>query len=231
MKKLGLIGGTGPQSTMPYYLGIVYGVQKKIGELFFPNLTIESVDVYRILDMVGKKEYANLVDYFLEAINNLVAAGADFVALSANTSHIVFDDLQAKSPVPIVSIIEVTVNEAKRRGFKRIGLLGTKFTMTEDFYRKPFRREGIEIVVPFDDEKEIVDGKIMTELENGIVKKDTLKEFQSIISRMKNDSDIEGVILGCTELPLLLNDSLSPVPCLDTVQIHIASLIKEIINH
>lgn len=230
MKKLGLIGGTGPQSTVPYYLGIVYGVRERVGELFFPNLTIESVDVYQILEMIGQGASRELVDYFLKAIDNLVAADADFVALSANTSHIVFDELQAKSPVKILSIIEATVEETKRRRFRKVGLLGTTFTMSRDFYKVPFKIAGIDVVVPNHDEMRYIDGKIMDELENGIVKEETLAGFQKIITRMKEADGIEAVILGCTELPLLLNDEICPVPCLDTVQIHIAAIINEIMG-
>lgn len=230
MKKLGLVGGTGPESTVPYYLGIVYGAQKKVGEKFFPNLTIESVNVFDVLQLCSEEKYDELTAYLMTAINNLVNSGADFVALSANTSHIVFDRLQEKSPVPLVSIIEATKDEALRLNKNKIGLFGTIFTMKGDFFKKPFIDSNIEIVVPTAEEMEYINHKISTELELGIVKEETQRSFCKIIDRMKNENGIEAIILGCTELPLILNDEVSPVQCLDTMKIHIDTLINMIVE-
>lgn len=230
MKKLGLVGGMGPESTIPYYHDIVYGVQDKMGREFFPNLTIESVNVFEVLSLCKQQKYDELTDYLMKAINNLVRSGADFVALSANTPHIVFDRLQEKSTVPLVSIIEATRDEAIRLNKCKLGLLGTIFSMTGDFFKAPFDNSNIEIIVPTMDEMEFINQKISSELELGIIKEETLVEFQKIITRMKNDSGIEAIILGCTELPLLLNDEVCPVPCLDTMKIHIKTLIDMIIE-
>ena len=230
MKKLGLVGGMGPESTIPYYHDIVYGVQERIGKDYFPNLTIESINVFEVLHLCREQKYDELTDYLFQAVNNLARSGADFAVLSANTPHIVFDRLQELSPIPLISIIESACKEAEKRNLKKIGLLGTIFTMTEDFFKQPFLRKGINIVVPSDAEMEYVDQKISSELEHGIVKKETLECFKKIISRMQTEENIEAVILGCTELPLLLNDKVSPVPCLDTMQIHIQDIINEILN-
>lgn len=230
MKKLGLVGGMGPESTVPYYHDIVYGVKEKVGKDFFPNLTIESVNVFDVLHLCGKKKYDELTDYLMKAINNLISSGADFVALSANTPHIVFDRLQEKSAVPLVSIIEATRDEAIRLKKQKLGLLGTIFTMTGEFFKTPFVESGIEIIVPTIDEMDFVNQKISSELELGIVKEDTLQSFQKIIERMKKENSIEAIVLGCTELPLLLNDEVSPVPCLDTMKIHIQTLVDMIVD-
>ena len=230
MKKLGLVGGMGPESTVPYYHDIVYGVKEKIGKDFFPNLTIESVNVFDVLQLCGEQKYDELTDYLMKAINNLISSGADFVALSANTPHIVFDRLQEKSAVPLVSIIEATRDEAIRLKKQKLGLLGTIFTMTGDFFKTPFIESGIEIIVPTIEEMEFVNQKISSELELGIVKEETLQSFQKIIERMKKENGIEAIVLGCTELPLLLNDEVSPVPCLDTMKIHIQTLVDMIVD-
>ena len=230
MKKLGLVGGMGPESTIPYYHDIVYRVQSKVGKDFFPNLTVESVNVFEVLSLCREQKYDELTDHLMNAINNLVSSGADFVALSANTAHIVFDRLQEKATVPLVSIIEATKDEAVRLNMHKIGLLGTIFTMTGDFFKKPFCDNGIEIIVPNPDEMEIVNKKISTELEHGIVKEETLQEFQKIIERMRDEEGIEAIILGCTELPLLLSDEVSPVPCMDTMKIHINTLVDMIVG-
>ncbi len=230
MKKLGLVGGMGPESTIPYYHDIVYGVQERVGKDYFPNLTIESINVFDILRLCGEQKYDELTDYLLQAITNLARSGAEFAALSANTPHIVFNRLQELSPIPLISIIESACKEAEKRNLKKIGLLGTIFTMTEDFFKEPFSRKKIEIVVPSDVEMEYVNQKISSELEHGIVKKETLEGFKEIILRMQTEENIEAVILGCTELPLLLNDAVSPVPCLDTMQIHIRDIVDEIVS-
>ena len=230
MRKLGLVGGMGPESTIPYYHDIMYGVQKKLGKNIFPNLTIVSVDVFQVLGFCQEEKYDELTDYLMRAINNLIQSGCEFIALSANTPHIVFEQLQKKSGVPLVSIIEATCEEAVRRKIGKIGLLGTVFTMTGDFFKKTFERNNIQVFVPNDDEMELINRKISTELELGIVKQDTLKMFQQIIERMKQEDEIEAIILGCTELPLLLNDEVSPIMCLDTMKIHIQTLVDKIVE-
>lgn len=229
MKKLGLVGGMGPKSTMPYYHDIVYGVQNKAGKDIFPNLSIESVNVFDVLRLCGEQKYDELTDYLMNAIDNLVRSGCDFAALSANTPHIVFDQLQERSTVPLVSIVEATRDEAVRQNKRKLGLIGTVFTMTGSFFKKPFERSGIEIVIPTTEEMEYINRKISSELELGTIKEETLENFQKIIDRMKEDDDIEAIILGCTELPLILNDRVSPVPCLDTMKIHIKTLIDMIV--
>ncbi len=180
MKKLGLVGGMGPESTIPYYHDIVYGVQKRVGKDFFPNLSIESVNVFEVLRLCREEKYKELTEYLMKAIQNLINSGADFV--------------------------EATRDEAFRLNKRRIGLIGTVFTMTGEFFKKPFQEKGIEIIIPTKEEMEYINEKISSELELGIVKEDTLQGFQKIINRMKEEDRIEAIILGCTELPLLLND-------------------------
>ncbi|MBP1577616.1 MAG: amino acid racemase [Oscillospiraceae bacterium] len=228
MKKLGLVGGMSPESTIPYYHDIVYGVQKRVGKSYFPPLTIESVNVFELLRLCEEQKYDEMTDYLLKAIDYLAKSGADFAALSANTPHIVFDRLQERSPLPLVSIIEAARDYAVNHGMKKLGLLGTRFTMQGEFFKKPFVDSGIEIITPTESEMELVGSKIVSELEIGIVKPETLALFQNIIERMKTENGIEAIILGCTELPLILNDEVSPVACLDTMQIHINALIDMI---
>lgn len=230
MKKLGLIGGIGPESTIPYYHNIVYGVQSKLKEKFFPNLTIESLNVFDVLNMCDRKEYEALTNYLMAAINNLRASGADFIALSGNTPHIVFDELQKRSSIPLVSIIEATCDETRRRNISKVGLLGTIFTMDGEFFKKPFENNHIEVVTPTDEEKRFVNQKISQELELGIVKEETLSAFLKIVQRMKDENGIQAIVLGCTELPLLFKGIRTPVDCLDTMHIHVQTLVNMIIE-
>lgn len=230
MKKLGLVGGMGPESTISYYRDIVYGVQERGGKDFFPNLTIESINVFDVLQFCSEQKYDELIEYLMVAINNLEKSGVDFIALSANTPHIVFDRLKEKSTVPLVSIIEATRDEAIRLHKRKLGLFGTVFTMRGDFFKIPFKNSDIEIVIPTKEEMEFINEKISSELELGILREATLRSFQKIIERMKNENGIEAIILGCTELPLLLNDEVSPVPCLDTAKIHVQCLVDRIVE-
>lgn len=226
MKKLGLIGGMGPQSTVPYYMNIVYGIRERVNPDFFPNLTVESLNVFEILHCIGAGEYKKVIDLFLGALENLKNTGCEIAALTANTAHIVFDELVEQSPLPLISIVESTCAEAKLRGYKKLALLGTNFTMERDFYKKPFLREGIEIIVPEAAERKLIDDRIVSELEMGVVKNSTRQEFVEIINRLKSDGHADAVILGCTELPLILSDETSLIPCLDTVKIHSQALIE-----
>ncbi|MCA6925697.1 aspartate/glutamate racemase family protein [Pectobacterium versatile] len=225
MKKLGLIGGIGPESTLLYYRKLVYEAQRRVGPAFFPNLTIESLNVFDVLALCRNKDYAALVDYLMAGINNLTAAGVDIVALTGNTPHIVFDELKKQATVPLVSIIESTRDDALRLGVTKAGLLGTRFTMEEDFFKKPFREIGITVIAPDAATIALVDDKITTELEHGIIKPTTLADFVDIVQRMKQENGVDAVILGCTELPLLFSGVTLPVATLDTMQSHIDTLL------
>lgn len=189
-------------------------------------MTIESLNLNRMLAYCREKRYAELTEHLLSAIQNLASCGAEFAALTANTLHLVFDDLAKRSPIPLVSIIDTVREEAVRQGFTRIGLLGTAFTMEEEFFRRPFLERGIQIVTPTDSEMEWIHDRIVRELELGIVRDETVQGLLDRIGAMQKRDGIEAVILGCTELPLALHDGNCPFPCLDTMQRHIEKLTE-----
>jgi len=230
MKKLGLIGGIGPESTLLYYKKLVYLLQKEVGPEFFPNLTIESLNVFDVLAFCENKDFDGLISYLMKGINSLIAGGSEVIALTGNTPHIVFDQLQAKSSVPLVSIVETTKDAAKHNGYGKIGLLGTMFTMQAEFFKKPFIDAGIAVISPHDDEQLFIAEKISKELEHGIISTETQKQMLQIVQRMRNEDGIEAIVLGCTELPLIFKDAILSVPTLDTLEIHIQELVK-VINH
>lgn len=230
MKKLGLVGGMGPESTIPYYHNIMYGVQKKLGKNQFPEISIESVDLFKVTGYCASKEYDKLVDYLFKAIDNLTKAGCDFAALSANTPHIVFDELQKKSQIPLISIIEATAADVEKKAMKKIGLLGTVFTMEGDFFKKPFIEKNIEIVIPNSKERQYINNKLLNEVELGIVKEDTVGGFLNIARRMKEEDKVQAIILGCTEIPLVFKDVEVPVLAIDTMQVHINAIVNEIMS-
>ncbi len=230
MKKLGLVGGTGPESTLVYYREINHMVNTGTDGKQFPEFSIESINLYRALSYCREEKYEELTAYLLQAIHNLARGGAEFAALSANTLHIVFDSLEKQSPIPLVSIVEVVCEEAKRRKLRKIGLLGTIFTMKGDFFKEPFIRQGIEIVTPSEKTMELVNDRITNELEMGIVRESTRQELLDVIRNMQTRDGIEAIVLGCTELPLALNDENCPIPCLDTMKIHIEALVDRIVE-
>jgi aspartate racemase len=231
MKKLGLIGGIGPESTISYYHDIIYSVQEKIGKSYFPNLNIESLSVFEVLKICKDNDYDELVKYLMKGINNLVSGGADFVAMTGNTPHIVFDELVKQCSVPIISIVDTTCEEVQKKGISKLGLLGTEVTMKEDFFKKPFIKQGISVITPTNIEIDFISEKISNELELGIVNNETLSRFLEIINRMIKDEKIEAIILGCTELPLLFKDVTIPIPCFDTMEIHIKKLVNMILEN
>ena len=148
MKKLGLIGGIGPESTIEYYRSIEYGVQKKSGQNFFPNITIESLNVFDVLNLCKNQDYDGLTDYLLNGINQLSAAGVQYAALTGITTHIVFDALSKVSPVPLVSMVDTASEFAKAHRYRKVCLLGTLPTMNGTFFQQSFESKGIEVITP-----------------------------------------------------------------------------------
>lgn len=230
MRKLGLVGGTGPESTLMYYRELNTRIDKLTGGEHMPDIVIDSVDFRRAWKYVENGEYDLLSDYLAEKVKALKTAGAEIISLTAGTMHIVFDEVEEKSGVKLISIPKSICAKAQAEGYKKVGLLGTIFTMEQDYMKKDLVNAGIEVVVPGKEDRELIAKRILEELELGIVKESTLKEFQGIIAKMRDESGIEAVILGCTELPLLLNQGNCPVPCMDSVEIHIEDLIKHIVD-
>lgn len=230
MKKLGLIGGIGPESTVAYYRKIIHGVQAQAGKENLPRLSIESLNAFTVFSLCRAREFDQLADYVLSAIRSLAAGGADMVALTGNTPNIVMDRVLPASPIPIVSAIDATCNEAQAQGATKVGLLGTVFTMTNTFFKAPFEDRGIQVVVPNEQQIAHIQAKIEAELEHGVVTDSTRQEFIAIIQDMQQREGIDRIALACTELPLILSNSNSPVPCLDTVEIHVEALIRAIVS-
>lgn len=230
MKKIGLVGGTGPESTLVYYKEINRLVSEKTNHSSFPELTFDSVNLYKIYPMLGNEDYDGIADYLGNSVKRLANCDVDYIAFTAVTSHIVFPQVAKISPKPMISIPETTAEYAESMGYKKVGLLGTIFTMEKDYLTRPMLEHGIEVFVPSEKEKRIINDRIYNEFEFNIVKPEAVKELITAIEHMKEKHGIEAVILGCTELPLILNDSISPVPCLDTVKIHIDKLVELILS-
>lgn len=226
MKKIGLIGGTGPESTLMYYKELNAKIDAATGGKNMPEISIESVNFRKAWELVPSERHAELAEYLSEKVKHLVASGAEVIALTAATMHIVFDEIESNTKVSLVSIPRSVCNEVVEKEYKKVGLLGTVFTMEQDFMKKDFREAGIDVIVPDKSDRDLIAKRIYEELEVGIVKDSTLREFCEIITKMQKRDGIEAIVLGCTELPLLLNDTNCPVPCLDSVAIHIKRLME-----
>jgi aspartate racemase len=168
-----------------------------------------------------------IIDDFLNKINALKKAGADFAAITANTPHLFFDRINERSGLPLISIVEATCREAMKQGLKRPGLFGTGITMGATFYQDVFGRQGIEVILPNQEEKAIINNKLFSEIELGIFKDDTCSLLVDIIARMVREQNIDSLILGCTEFPLILSKKeYAGIPMLNTTKIHVEAIVK-----
>ncbi|AHF06003.1 aspartate/glutamate racemase family protein [Desulfitobacterium metallireducens] len=226
MKKIGMIGGFGPESTIDYYRIMIEQYRLLQGDESLPEIFIYSMDIYNLLNMVGEERWDDLIEYLLKGIDTLYRAGADFGIISANTPHIVFNKLKCLSPIPLVSIIEETSKKAKEIGLHKVGLLGTSFTMRSSFYQDVFSNDNISVVVPREKEQDYIQHKLMTEIELGEFHEATRKGLLTIVKRMIDEESIQGLVLGCTELPLILTKDAFGIPFLNTTKIHVDSAIR-----
>lgn len=224
-----MIGGIGPESTIAYYRLLVAGYRNAVGGSY-PPVIINSVNLKQLLQWMSENELGMVTNYLVDEIEKLARAGADFAALASNTPHIVFDEIQRRSSVPMVSIVEATCEYAQSLGFRSVGLFGTRYTMQARFYPGVFSRVGISLVTPTNEEQTYIHDKYMNELLNDIFPPETKAELLNIADKLKTRHNIEALILGGTELPLILNDEEhNGIRMLDTTRIHVNRLLREMV--
>lgn len=227
MSTVGIVGGLGPESTIDYYRRLL-AAWERVAPGSAPSLVIDSLDVQVALRLVAADRPA-LIEYLMGSLERLTGAGVDFIAMTANTAHIVFDELAARSPVPLVSIVEVCAGEAKRSGLRKLLLLGTRFTMDAPFYPDVFASFGVEIVKPSDEERSWVHARYVGELLKGDFRDDTRQLMTALVARYRAERSIDGVILGGTELPLLLTSpEVAGLPALDTTALHVDAIVARL---
>jgi aspartate racemase len=233
LKTAGIIGGLGPESTVEYYRLIVTLYRGRAGDGGYPHVIINSIDMKRLIDAFSADDRAGAADYLASEVSRLARAGADFALLSANTPHIVFDEVERRSTIPMLSIVRATRDAAKASGLKRLGLFGTRFTARAGIYDEALAAEGMTLALPDDAEQEYIHERYMNELVNGVFLPETRARLVAIARRLKTDEGIEGLILGGTELPLILRDTDSAdagVPFLDTTRIHAEAVVERLLS-
>ncbi len=224
-KKIGIIGGLSPESTVTYYLHITRSYVDKFGDYGYPDIIIYSVNLENYHYWRSRGEWNLIIDDLVKCANTLEAAGAEFALIATNTMHKVFDEVQKAVNIPLIHLIDETADQANELGLRKLGLLGTKYTMSDGFYQDVFAKKNLELIVPEEEDQKEVHRTIVEELVRGKLLDETKNKYKTIIKKLV-DSGAEGIILGCTEIPLIVKSEDSTVPLLDTAVIHSNAALK-----
>jgi aspartate racemase len=222
-----MIGGTGPESTVEYYRRLIATYHARVSESGAPPIIINSVDNKNLVKWFTAGELAAVINFLAAEIERLARAGADFALIAAVTPHLVFDDLKQRARIPLLSIVEATADAAAAGGLQRLALFGTRFTMQAALFPEAFARRGMTIVVPNEQEQEFIHEKYMGELFVGAILDQTRRALIDIVEAMKGRNNVDGLILGGTELSLILREpTAAGLPVLDTTQVHVDAAIE-----
>ena len=219
LKTIGLIGGMSWESTVTYYKIINETIKEKLGGLHSAKCILYSVDFQEIEECQANGNWEKSGEILGEAANNLEKAGADFIVICTNTMHKVVNQIKEKISIPILHIAEMTAEKILEKGLKNIALLGTKYTMEQDFYKSKLIEKGINVIIPDKNDIEIINEVIYAELCLGTINSDSKKKFLEIVDKLRSKG-AEGIILGCTEIGLLIKNADTDVPLFDTAIIH-----------
>ena len=219
MKTIGLIGGMSWESTVTYYQIVNETVKRELGGLHSAKVLLYSVDFAEIEEYQAKGEWDKSARVLSQAAINLEKAGADFIVICTNTMHKVAPEIQKEISIPVIHIAEATADELRKHGITKVGLLGTKYTMTQEFYKSKLTEVGIDVLIPDEEGITTVNDVIYKELCLGIISEQSKKKFVSIIESLQKEG-AQGVILGCTEIGLLIGQEDTALPVFDTTQIH-----------
>jgi aspartate racemase len=230
MKTVGLLGGLGPESTIDYYRQIIALYRERLADGSYPSIVINSVDVNKGLRLATEKRHAELADYLVEEIVRLERAGSHFAAITANTPHIVFDEVSRRAGIPLLSIVEVTLAAAVKSGLKKLALFGTRMTMEAEFYPEVFARAGLTLIRPTIEDQTYIHDKYVNELLVGNFLPETHEGLLRVIDGLRERDGIDGVVLAGTELPLILKEEEhGGVRLLDTTKIHVEAIVSKLL--
>ncbi len=229
MKKLGIVGGLGPASTIGYYREIVERYRKENGSDQYPEIVIDSMNMGELVGTIEREDYDRVASLLLASITNLRNAGASFAAIASNSPHIVWDMIKDRSPVPLVSIVDAACDQIVKEGCKRVLIFATKFTMKNGLYGKALTQRGLDWVLPCEEDIEILGDIIYPNLENGIVIPEDRKRMIFIAEKYIARYRADALLLGCTEIPLMIKPGDVSVPVIDTTEIHIQKICEELL--
>jgi aspartate racemase len=224
-KRIGILGGLTPESTVTYYQHIVHRYYQCHGDKSYPEIVIYSVSFQQFEDWMEAEEWEPIFKALLDGLCHLRDAGADFAVIATNTMHLLFDQLEQSSPIPLISILETTGRAIEARGFRVVGLLGSRFTMEKSFYAESLARRGIDSLIPDPADRKEIHRVIMEELGIGLLSDESRKRWLQIISRLR-DRGAQGIVLGCTEIPLLIRPDDTSVPLFDTTVLHAEEALR-----
>jgi len=224
-KTIGIVGGMSPESTTMYYEVITRTYQDRFGDYGFPEIIIFSVSFQKYVNWMHRNAWDKIANGLIEAIVRLKNGGAHFAIIATNTMHKVFDQIQKESPLPLLSIIDATAEAIQSKKMKTIGLLGTRFTMAESFYKERLGEWGIKTLVPDDQGQKIVNQIVFDELGKGKIRKESKQKCLTIVQRL-HQRGVQGVILGCTELPLLIQEKDCGIPLFNTAVLHAEKVLQ-----
>lgn len=224
MKKLGLIGGISWVSTMDYYRLLNEGINERLGALNFSECLIYSFNYEDIKRNNDNNDWESTYQMLSVAVGHLRNGGAEAILLCANTMHMIADRLQENMDLPLIHIAEATAKSIEAQGLTKVALLGTKFTMEEDFFKKKLVERGIDALISTAEDRDFIHYTIFEELGRGIIKEETKRRYLDISNRLIEDG-AQGIILGCTEIPLLISPEDVNVPVFDTTRLHVEEAI------
>lgn len=230
MKKVGFVGGIGPSSTVEYYLGYIDRTRKYYGENVYPEIVIDSVDLHKATEYFTHGEWDESAKLMIKSVTNLQQAGAEIAAITANTEHIVWDGMKDSFSIPVISIVDAVVDEVIKKGYKKVLIFGTIFTMESGLYEKAFKEKGIHPILPSDEDKRIIGDLIYPNLENGVIISEDRTKMLALAEKYMKETEADALLLGCTELPLIIKEGDISIPILDSTEIHINAIFEKAIT-
>jgi aspartate racemase len=225
MKKIGILGGLSPESTVYYYQYIIHRYHEQFGDHGYPKIIIYSATFQEYVDWGMNGDWASIEEDMVQAIKALETAGADFVIIATNTLHYLYDKLVARVEIPILSLVDTVCSHAQDLDVTKLALLGTKLTMKKEFYKEALAKVGVETLIPSEEDMNVVHDIIFSELSSGVITLESKTKYLNIIQGLA-DKGAQGVILGCTEIPLLVKPEDLDIHVLDSSIIHAEAALK-----
>jgi len=226
MKKIGLIGGLGPASTMAYYKGIIDKYKEKTGKIIHPEIIIYSVDMITMTQLIDQKRWDVIINQFIDILEIFSKAGIDLAVITSNTFHQVFDTVYSNTPVPMLSIVDEACKYIKKSGLRRVLTIGTIFTMKDRLYTDSLEKIGVVSLLPSEKDQRKIHSLFFPNLQNSVIIPEDKEKIITLVNQIIKDQNADSLLLGCTELPLMIKPDDINIHLIDTMKIHIDSIIS-----